>query len=66
MFLPGSAAYLSIEQLMCLTGFNPKMHKEVFNAIKDQTEHNMELLVGNAMRIPVIGVVAGCALSMLE
>ena len=30
LFLPGSAAYLSIEQLMCLTGFNPKMHKEVF------------------------------------
>ena len=66
LFLPGSAAYLSIEQLMCLTGFNPQMHKEVFNAIKDQKEHDMELLVGNAMRIPVIGVVAGCALSMLE
>ena len=66
LFLPGPAAYLSIEQLMCLTGFNPKMHKEVFNAIKDQKEHDMELLVGNAMSIPVIGVVADCALIMLE
>ena len=36
------------------------------NAIQDQKEYDMELLVGNAMSIPVIGVVAGCALSMLE
>jgi hypothetical protein len=27
---------------------------------------DMELLVGNAMSIPVIGLVSGCALSMLK
>ena len=66
LFLPGSAAYLNIEQLMCLTGFDPKLHKDVFTAIKDQKEKDMELLVGNAMSIPVIGIVSGCALSMLK
>ena len=66
LFLPGSAAYLNIEQLMCLTGFDPRLHKDVFTAIKDQKEHDMELLVGNAMSIPVIGIVSACALSMLK
>ena len=66
LFLPGSAAFLNVEQLMCLTGFDPKLHKDIFAAIKDQKEHDMELLVGNAMSIPVIGIVSGCALSMLK
>ena len=65
-FLPGSATYLNVEQLMCLTGFDPKLHNDIFRAIKDQKEHDMELMVGNAMSIPVIGIVSGCALSMVK
>ena len=66
LFLPGFATYLSIEQLMCLTGFDPRLHKGVFKIIKDQKESDMELLVGNAMSVPVIGIISGCALSMLK
>ena len=65
LFLPGSATYLNIEQLMCLTGFDPKLHREVFQAINDQKESDMDLLIGNAMSIPVIGIVSRCALKML-
>ena len=66
LFLPASAAYLSIEQLMCLTGFDPNLHQDVFKAIPGKKKQDMELLVGNAMSIPVIGLVSGCALSMLK
>ena len=65
LFLPGSAAYLNIEQLMCLTGFDPKLHKNVFTAIKDQKKCDVDLLIGNAMSIPVIGIVSACSLNML-
>ena len=57
---------MNIEQLMCLTGFDPKLHKGVFKAITDQKAQDMELLIGNAMSIPVVGIVSGCALSMLK
>ena len=65
LFLPGSAAYLNIEQLMCLTGFDPKLHKNVFTAIMNQKKCDVDLLIGNAMSIPVIGIVSACSLNML-
>lgn len=64
-FIPSAAAFLSTSQLMCLSGFDPAEHVKIFEAIETQKESDMDLLLGNAMSVPVIGSVAACALSMI-
>ena len=65
-FVPSAAANLTTSQLMCLTGFDPAEHVKIFDALKTQKESDIDLLIGNAMSIPVVGVVAACALSMFD
>ena len=65
-FAPSAAAYLNTSQLMCLTGFDPAEHVKVFDALETQRASDIDMLIGNAMNVPVVGVVAACALSMVD
>ena len=51
---------------MCLTGFDPAEHVKVFDALETQRASDIDMLIGNAMHAPVVGVVAACALSMVD
>ena len=62
---PSAAAYLNTTQRMCLTGCDPAEHVKVFDALETQRASDIDTLIGNAMNVPVAGVVA-CALSMIE
>ena len=63
---PSAAAYLNTSQLMWLTGFDPAEHVKVFDALETQRASDIDMLIGNAMHAPVVGVVAACALSMVD
>ena len=65
-FVPSAAAYLDLHQLMCLTGFDPSAHKKVFEVITEHSESDLDIMIGNAMCLPLVGAVAACALSMIE
>ena len=65
-FAPSAAAYLNTSQLMCLTGLDPAEHVKVFDALETQRASDIDMLIGNAMNVPVVGVVAACALSMVD
>ena len=64
-FVPSAAAYLNTSKLMCLTGFDPAEHVKVFDALETRRASGIHALSGNAMNVPVVGVVAACALSMV-
>ena len=49
---------------MCLTGLDPAEHAKVFNALETQRTSDIDMLIGNAPHVPVVGVVAACALPM--
>ena len=51
---------------MCLTGFVPAEHAKVFDALEAQKEIDSAMLIGNAMHVPVVGVVAACAISIID
>ena len=65
-FAPSAAAYLNTSQRMCLTGCDPAEHVKVFDALETQRASGIDLLIGNAMNVRVVGVVAPCALSMVD
>ena len=65
-FVPSAAAYLNTSHLMCLTGFDPAEHVKVFDALETQKESDVGMLIGSAMNVPVVGVVAACALSVVD
>ena len=65
-FVPSVAAYLNTPQLMCLTGFDPAEHVEVFDALDTQRASDIDILICNAMNVLTVGVVAACALSMFD
>ena len=59
---PAAAAFITVEQLMLLMGFNPGDHRE---AMEEIGSANMAHMLGNAMPLPVVGLVATLGLSML-
>ena len=66
LFVPSQAKFLNISQLLCLTGFHPKLNKDVFEHAKNMRATDMDLLMGNAMCLPLVGTLAACALGMLQ
>ena len=63
---PSAAAYLNTSQLMCLTGLDPAEHVKAFDALETQRASDIDMLIGNAMNVPVGWVAAPCALSMVD
>ena len=66
LFVPSQARFLDIPQLLCLTGFHPKLNADVFKQAEDMRATDMDLLLGNAMCLPLVGTLAACALAMLQ
>ena len=65
LFVPSAAQVLTVPQLMCLTGLHPKAHKRCFQIEASMSTAEMDLLIANAMSLPVVGTVCAVALSML-
>ena len=65
MFLPGYSNFLKMPQMLCLTGLHPKSNAEEFKAAQSMTAKDMDLLMGNAMCLPVVGHVMAVALSLV-
>ena len=65
LYLPFDAKTLSVPQLLRLTGFHPVHQEQSFAIAKEMTDSDMDLLIGNAMSMPVVGSVMATALSML-
>ena len=64
-FVPSKATYIGVPQLLCLTGFDPAIHKNVFAAIEQQSSHDVDIMIGNAMCLPLVGTIIAAALSMV-
>ena len=65
LFFPAAAAYVTVPQLLCLTGLDPKVHAKDFS-FATTVGNDIEILVGNAMCLPVIGSIMAVALHMLR
>jgi site-specific DNA-cytosine methylase len=65
LYMPFAAKTLSVPQLLCLTGFHPVHQKQSFEIASQMADSDMDLLIGNAMSMPVVGSVMATALSML-
>ena len=65
LFFPAAGAYVTVPQLLCVTGLDPKVHAEEFR-FSSTVGKDLEILVGNAMCLPVIGSVMAVALQMLK
>ena len=60
MYVPSAAMYLEVPQLLALTGFEPEAHGAHFRLASEVAPTKMDLLIGNAMTLPVVGsVMAG-------
>lgn len=66
MFVPSVARNLSVPQLLCLTGACPTKQQKAFETAESMKVADMDLLIGNAMVLPVIGTVSAVALCMLS
>lgn len=65
-FVPSAGTYLSVEQLMCLSGFSPTHQKDLYQAVAKLSTSDAEWMIGNAMCLPAVGVVMGAALSLVR
>ena len=65
LFVPSAAQVLTVPQIMCLTGLHPKAHQRCFQIQASMSTAVMDLLIANAMSLPVVGTVCAVALSML-
>ena len=64
-FVPSAARYLTMPQLMCLSGFHPKLNSEHFAHAKDVSMTDMDLMIGNTMCLPLVGMVMASSLSLV-
>ena len=65
-FLPAFAKCLTVPQLLCVSGFHPIMNKKAFETCKKMKPHDMDLLIGNSMCVPVVGHVMAVALAAIS
>jgi hypothetical protein len=65
MFVPSAAKYLEVPQLMCLSGFHPVLNDTHFKCAEERTKTDMDLIIGNTMRLPLVGIVIASSLSMV-
>ena len=65
-FLPGFAQFLTIPQLLCLSGFHPTLNKKVFELARDMKPTDMGLFIGNSMCVPVVGHVMAVSLGIIS
>ena len=64
-FLPAFAQFLTIPQLLCLSGFHPTLNKNVFELAKVMKPADMALFIGNSMCVPVVGHVMAVSLGII-
>ena len=65
--MPARAAFLSTQHLMMLQGLSPTLNAAEFAlAPRLLGTSDLDLMLGNAMSVPVVGTVAACALSLLR
>ena len=65
-FLPSVASYLTVDQLLCLSGLSPRKNKICYELAKDQKDADMERMLSNSMTVSVIGPVLMVTLGMLR
>jgi hypothetical protein len=65
MFVPSAANYLDVPQLMCLSGFHPQLNDTHFKCAEERTKTDMDLMIGNTMCLPLVGIVIAASLSMV-
>jgi len=65
-FVPSKGMYLSGSHLLALTGFCPIKDKDVYKRAQGIAKHDLEVMIGNAMSLPVIGAVIAGALCMVR
>ena len=65
-YIPSEASYVTVDQLMCLSGLSPKRNKFCYDLAKRQKNSDMEWMLGNTMTLPVVGSVLAVTLGMLR
>ena len=65
-FLPAYASYLTVDQLLCLSGLSPQKCKICYDLAKDQKNNDMDWMLGNIMTLSVVGPVLMVTLGMLR
>ena len=65
-FLPSVASYLTVDQLLCLSGLSPRKNKICYELAKGQKNVDMEWMLGNTMTLSVVGPVLSVTLGMLR
>ena len=63
LYFPGAGTFVTVPQLLALTGLHPKEHARHFEFAKS-LGNDIDIMVGNAMCVPVVGSIMGTALSM--
>ena len=65
LFFPAFGSYVTVPQLLCLTGLHPEHHAGHFLQAEEDSR-DMDIMVGNAMSVPVVGSVIAVALHMVD
>ena len=65
-FLPAYASYLTVDQLLCLSGLSPQQCKICYDLAKYQKNTDMDWMLGNTMTLSVVGPVLMVTLGMLR
>ena len=65
-FLPAYASYLTVDQLLCLSGLSPQQCKICYDLAKYQKNNDMDWMLGNTMTLSVVGPVLMVTLGMLR
>ena len=63
-YLPAAGTYLTVPQLLKLTGMNENLPNNWFGKACQVSKHQISLMIGNAMTLPVVTSLASAALSM--
>ena len=65
LYLPGFGAYITMPQLLALTGLHPQEHgSHIRCAVTSGSD--MDIMVGNAMCLPLVGSIIAVALHMMK
>ena len=65
LYFPGAGTFVNIPQLLALTGLHPKEHASHIQHMVT-IGSDVDILVGNAMCLPVVGSIMATALSMVQ
>ena len=63
-YLPAAGTYLTVPQLLKLTGMNENLPNNWFEKACQVSKHQISLMIGNAMTLPVVTSLTSAALSM--